>query len=109
MGAEILTALAATIKARKSDDAGRSYTKQLLDSGIERCAKKLGEECTETVIAAVSQSDGELVAESADLIYHLLVVLECRNLSLDDVAAVLEQRMGTSGLAEKAARSKGKT
>lgn len=100
----VLHELAATIRARRADTSGKSYTRQLLDAGPERCAKKLGEEAVEVVIAAVAQDDAALRAEAADLLYHLLVVLEGRNISLDDVLGVLADRIGTSGLAEKAAR-----
>jgi phosphoribosyl-ATP pyrophosphohydrolase len=107
MSEAVLGQLAATIRARKADSAAKSYTRQLLDGGPERCAKKLGEEAVETVIAAISQDDAALKAEAADLIYHLLVLLESRNISLDDVLKVLDGRSGVSGLDEKASRSKG--
>jgi phosphoribosyl-ATP pyrophosphohydrolase len=102
---DVLQRLAATIHARRSESAAKSYTKQLLDAGPERCAKKLGEEATETVIAAVGADPRALTREAADLVYHLLVVLECREVAWRDVAAELEARMGTSGLAEKAGRT----
>ena len=99
--------LAATIEARKGADPASSYTAKLLSEGVERAAKKLGEEAVETVIAA-AQGDAEgLAAESADLIYHWLVVLARAGVTLDDVAARLEAREGTSGLAEKASRTQG--
>lgn len=101
---DVLIRLAATIKARREDSAETSYTRQLLDAGPGRCAKKLGEEAIETVIAGASESESELAAEAADLLYHLLVLLECRSVPLEQVLKVLEGRMGTSGLAEKAAR-----
>ncbi len=104
MSEDVLARLAATIRQRRSEDADRSYTRQLLDSGPERCARKLGEEAIETVIAGVSQDDAALTGEAADLLYHLLVLLECRGIAWADVLARLEGRMGTSGLAEKAAR-----
>ncbi len=101
--AEVLERLAATIEARKGVDASASYTAQLLaDPG--RAAKKLGEEAVETVIAAAQRDPTALAAESADLVYHWLVVLAAAGVSLDEVAAKLEAREGTSGLAEKAAR-----
>jgi len=103
---DVLLRLAATISARRADSAEKSYTRQLLEAGPARCAKKFGEEAVEAVIAATAQSDAELKAEAADVLYHLLVLLESRNVALADVLAVLEGRMGTSGLAEKAARSK---
>jgi phosphoribosyl-ATP pyrophosphohydrolase len=101
--ADVLARLAATIESRKGGDAGASYTAQLL-ADPSRAAKKLGEEAVETVIAATQQSPDALAAESADLIYHWLVVLAAAGVSLDDVAAKLEAREGTSGLAEKAGR-----
>lgn len=105
MSDDVLLRLAATIRARRGDSAETSYTKQLLEAGPQRCARKLGEEAVETVIAATSQGKAELQSEAADLIYHLLVLLESREVALADVLAVLEQRAGTSGLVEKAARN----
>jgi phosphoribosyl-ATP pyrophosphohydrolase len=105
MSDDVLSRLAATIRARRAETADKSYTRQLLDAGPERCAKKLGEEAVETVIAGVSQSDDALRAEAADLLYHLLVLLEVRGVALDEVLAVLASRTGQSGLAEKAART----
>lgn len=106
MSDDVLTSLAATIRARRADTAEKSYTRQLLDGGPKRCAKKLGEEATETVIAALSEDDAALRNEAADLLYHLLVLLEARSVGIDDVLAVLAGRMGISGHAEKAARPK---
>jgi phosphoribosyl-ATP pyrophosphohydrolase len=103
---DVLQRLAATIKARRSEAAGGSYTRQLLDAGPGRCAKKLGEEAAETIIAALIEDEKALTREAADLVYHLLVLLECRQVAWDDVLGELETRMGTSGLAEKAARAK---
>lgn len=105
MSDDVLSRLAATIRARRAETADKSYTRQLLDAGPERCAKKLGEEAVEAVIAGVSQSDDALRAEAADLLYHLLVLLEARGVTLDEVLAVLDSRTGQSGLAEKAART----
>jgi phosphoribosyl-ATP pyrophosphohydrolase len=104
MSDDVLLRLAATIQARRGESAAKSYTRQLLDAGPERCAKKLGEEATETVIAAVGADARALTREAADLVYHLLLVLESRQVPWRDVLAELEARMGTSGLAEKAAR-----
>jgi phosphoribosyl-ATP pyrophosphohydrolase len=101
--AEVLGRLAATIDARKGADASTSYTAQLL-ADPARAAKKLGEEAVETVIAAAQGDKAAIAAESADLIYHWLVALAASEVSLDEVAARLEAREGTSGLAEKAAR-----
>lgn len=103
---DTLARLAGTIKARRSDAAEKSYTKQLLDAGPVCCAKKFGEEAVETVLAAVDADPAHLTAEAADTLYHLLVLLESRGVALADVLAVLEARMGTSGLDEKASRGK---
>jgi phosphoribosyl-ATP pyrophosphohydrolase len=96
--------LAARVKERASASADVSYTRKLMDRGVAYCAKKLGEEAVETVIAAVAEDDERLVSEAADLFYHLLVVLEARGVTLAQVEAALAQRRGMSGLAEKAAR-----
>ncbi|MCQ4188412.1 phosphoribosyl-ATP diphosphatase [Methylocystis suflitae] len=96
--------LAALIKARRNDSASTSYTKTLLDAGMPRIAKKFGEEAVETVIAAMEGDRSALVNEAADTFYHLLVMLEARNISLGDVLRELERRTKQSGLAEKAAR-----
>jgi phosphoribosyl-ATP pyrophosphohydrolase len=100
-----LVRLAALIRSRRSDSAHKSYTAQLLTAGTERCAKKFGEEAVEAVIAAMGDDAAALKAEAADVFYHLLVLLESRDVALDDVFTVLEGRMGTSGLEEKAART----
>lgn len=104
--ADILERLAATIEARKGADPESSYTAKLLAGGIDRPAKKFGEEAVEAVIAAAQGDQASLAAESADLIYHWLVLLTAAGVSLDDVAAKLEAREGVSGLAEKASRGK---
>jgi phosphoribosyl-ATP pyrophosphohydrolase len=104
MSEDVLGRLASIIRLRRSESVERSYTRQLLEAGPERCAKKLGEEAVETVIAGVGGDMTELKNEAADLIYHLLVLLECRGIALDEVLAVLESRLGTSGLTEKASR-----
>lgn len=96
--------LAATIEARAQASAEASYTRKLLDRGPAHCARKLGEEAVETVIAGVEGDRDHLAAESADLIYHLLVLLKSRGLSLADVEAVLAKRTAMSGLDEKASR-----
>ena len=100
---EILARLQATIAARRGADPSSSYTAQLL-ADPARAAKKLGEEAVETVIAAVGQDADALAGESADLIYHWLVLLAARGVDLDAVAAKLAAREGRSGLDEKASR-----
>jgi phosphoribosyl-ATP pyrophosphohydrolase len=106
MASDVLERLAATIQARRESHAASSYTKALLDAGTERCARKLGEEAVETVIAALRSDASAVTREAADLVYHLLVLLESRQIAWADVLAELETRMGTSGLAEKAARTR---
>ncbi len=106
MSDDTLARLAATIASRRAATASASYTKSLLEKGIAACAKKLGEEATETVIAAVSEADDRLRSEAADLIYHLLVVLEARNLSFQSVLDELDRRTAQSGHAEKDSRPK---
>jgi phosphoribosyl-ATP pyrophosphohydrolase len=96
--------LAKIIAARARAGMGDSYTAQLIAAGPEKCAKKLGEEAVETVLAAIGGDKSALVAESADLLYHLLVLLEARGVKLDEVYAELERRTARSGLEEKAAR-----
>jgi phosphoribosyl-ATP pyrophosphohydrolase len=96
--------LAATIDARAASGGEASYTRKLLDKGPEHCAKKLGEEAIETVIATVENDREHLIAESADLLFHLLVVLKSRGVTLEDVEAALAKRTAMSGLEEKAAR-----
>jgi phosphoribosyl-ATP pyrophosphohydrolase len=105
--ANTLAQLAALIRSRRSESAETSYTAQLLNGGPERCAKKFGEEAVETVIAAMGSDAAALKAEAADTLYHLLVLLESRDVALDDVLKILEGRMGTSGLEEKASRPRG--
>lgn len=102
----VLDELAATIRARRAAPADRSYTRQLLDAGPPRCAKKLGEETVEAIIAALSEDKKTLANEAADVVYHLLVLLESCDVAVAEVLNILKDRMGTSGLAEKAARDK---
>jgi phosphoribosyl-ATP pyrophosphohydrolase len=98
--------LAARVKERAKAKADESYTRKLLDKGVAHVAKKFGEEAVETVLAAVSEDRKRLISETADLLYHLLVVLEARGVTLSDVEAVLAERTAQSGLEEKASRSK---
>jgi len=106
MSNDVLVQLAATIHARRAASAEASYTRQLLDAGPAKCATKLGEEAVETVMAGAGESADRLKEEAADLLYHLLVLLEARDVAIADVLAVLGARMGTSGLKEKADRGK---
>lgn len=105
MKTEILMELAATIKARKGADPASSWTAKLLSQGVERCAKKFGEEAVEAVLAAVSGDKKHLTAEAADVIYHLMVLLEVGGVELADVLDELAARQHRSGIAEKASRT----
>ena len=106
MSDDTLQRLSAIIEARRTGTTSRSYTRELLDGGPQRCAKKLGEEAIETIIAALGKDKRALTCEAADLLYHLLVLLASRRIALAEVLGELAARMDTSGLAEKAARSK---
>jgi phosphoribosyl-ATP pyrophosphohydrolase len=99
--------LEARVHQRATATAEQSYTRKLIDKGVAHCAKKLGEEAVETALAAVSEDREHLIAEAADLIYHLLVVLEARGIKLAEVEAVLAGRTVQSGLDEKASRKGG--
>ena len=92
------------VKERAAASAEVSYTRKLLDRGVAHCAKKLGEEAIETVLAAVAEDRERLIAEAADLVYHLVVVLQARGVALAEVEAALAARTGQSGLQEKASR-----
>src|ERR1043165_2768728 len=100
-----LSDLASIIAERaRAGDTASSYTAKLLADGVEKCARKFGEEAVEATIAAISQDDRALTAEAGDVLYHLLVMLQARGISLDAVMSELEKRTRQSGLAEKAAR-----
>lgn len=101
----VLTALADTLEQRMTADASSSYVAQLNARGLDVILKKVGEEATETVIAAKGGDDDGLVYEVADLWFHILVLLAHKGLRPEQVLAELQRRMGTSGLVEKAARS----
>ncbi|HYD46664.1 MAG TPA: phosphoribosyl-ATP diphosphatase [Phenylobacterium sp.] len=99
----VIGRLVATIAERRGADPSTSYTAQLL-ADRARAGKKLGEEAVETIIAALQDDKAALAAESADLIYHWLVLLAASGVTLDEVAAALAKREGRSGLEEKASR-----
>ncbi len=99
-----LERLAATVEARKGADPETSWTAKLLAKGPEKCAEKFGEEAVEAIIEAVKGDRARLTSEAADVLFHLLVMLAARDVTLAEVLAELERREGTSGLAEKAAR-----
>ncbi len=99
-----LETLAATIAARKGADPETSWTAKLLAKGPEKCAEKFGEEAVEAIIEAVKGDRDRLTSEAADVLYHLLVMLTSRDVTLAEVLAELERREGTSGISEKAGR-----
>ena len=102
---DTLTRLEQVIAERKDASPDTSYVASLNAKGIEKIAQKLGEEATETVIAALSGGREDVVGEAADLIFHLLVLLQARRVTLEEVMAELDRREGTSGIEEKASRS----
>lgn len=101
---DTISRLAETIAARRHADPASSWVAKLHARGLPVIARKLGEEAVETVIAALSGNREELVGETADLLFHLLVLLDAKGVPLDEVLAELDRREGTSGIAEKAAR-----
>jgi phosphoribosyl-ATP pyrophosphohydrolase len=100
-----LEELNSRVASRAGASPDESYTAKLLADGLDRCARKFGEEAVEAVVAAVSKDKAGLTGEAADVIYHLLVLLRAGGVSLDDVMAQLERRTRQSGLAEKASRT----
>ena len=101
---DTLLRLSQTIAARRSADPATSWVAKLHAQGLPVIARKLGEEAVETVVAALSGTRAELIAEAADTVFHLLVLLDARNVPLAEVLAELERREGVSGIAEKGAR-----
>jgi len=97
------------VHERAKASASESYTRSLLDKGVAQCAKKLGEEAIETVLAALQDDKSKLIVEAADLLYHLMVVLEARGVTLEQVEAALEKRTAQSGHEEKASRPRGQS
>lgn len=100
----VLNRLYLTIASRKGADPDSSYTASLFAKGVDHCAQKFGEEAVETIIAASGGTEKELIAESADTLYHLMVMLASRDVSLDEVMNELVRREGVSGHVEKAKR-----
>ena len=105
---DILSELNEIINLRKEKGSANSYTKNLIISGSEKCAEKFGEEAVELIIAASSPQNNKIHIqnEAADVIYHLMVLLSSKDINLETVLNILEQRMGTSGLDEKTRRKK---
>lgn len=102
----ILDALFATVAARKGADPDTSYTAKLFSKGTAKIAQKVGEEGVETVIAALAETPDKVASESADLLYHLIVLWADQGVMPEDVWNTLAERQGISGIAEKASRSK---
>jgi phosphoribosyl-ATP pyrophosphohydrolase len=107
MAAFTLNDLEKRVRDRAKADPGASYTRTLIDKGVAHCAKKLGEEAVEVAIAAIAEDRGRVVAEAADLVYHLLVLLHARGIPLAEVEGELARRTQQTGLDEKAARKGG--
>jgi phosphoribosyl-ATP pyrophosphohydrolase len=103
---EVLTELAAILEQRKQESADSSYVASLYAKGLDTILKKIGEEATETVIAAKDGNKEQIVYETADLWFHCMVMLADQGLSPDDVLNELQRRFGLSGLTEKAQRNK---
>ncbi len=104
MGEFTIYDLERRVDERAGADPDVSYTRKLLDRGVAQCAKKLGEEAVELALASVVETRERLIEETADLIYHLLVVLKARDIKLSEVESVLGARVGQTGLQEKASR-----
>ena len=103
---KILDQLFETIEQRKGTDPDKSYTSKLFARGRSKIAQKFGEEAVELVVAALSEGRAEIVSESADMLYHLLVLWADCGIPPADVWAELDKRQGVSGLDEKKARKK---
>ncbi|MBS7543595.1 phosphoribosyl-ATP diphosphatase [Ancylobacter oerskovii] len=99
--------LADIVAERVAGGGPPSYTRSLVEKGVAKCAQKLGEEAVETALAAVAADTKAVVSESADLLYHLVVLLHARGISLEDIYAELGRRTARSGIEEKASRSAG--
>ncbi len=102
---DILKELTGILEARKSDSADKSYVASLYAKGLDKILEKVGEEATETIIAAKNGDREQIICETADLWFHTMVMLADRGLSSDDVLAELARRFGVSGIDEKASRS----
>ena len=101
----VLEQLAEVVRERRNADPRSSWTAKLLQGGTQLCAKKFGEEAIETVIAGIAGDRKALISESADALFHLLVLLEANDISIRDVLDELDRRQGLSGIAEKNSRS----
>ena len=102
---QVLGQLADTVAKRRDESVDKSYTAKLLSQGIEKCAKKFGEEAVELALASMTSDKAHVTSEAADVLYHLVVLLEAANVPIAHVMAELEKRQAMSGIAEKAART----
>jgi phosphoribosyl-ATP pyrophosphohydrolase len=102
---DTLKKLQELIESRRNESSDNSYVASLLEKGTKKIAEKVGEEATEVVIASLVETKEDLINESADLIFHLSVLWADKGIAPDDVMTVLENRMGISGLDEKAKRT----
>ena len=103
---DILAAISQVIRERKTSSAETSYTASLMAKGIDKVLKKVGEEAAELIIAGKGGIRSEIVYETADLLFHTLILLGYHDIPLEDVYAELRRRFGTSGITEKESRSK---
>lgn len=101
---DVLASLADTVASRRGAPSSESYTAKLLSQGVEKCAKKFGEEAVEIALASMTGEREHITSEAADVLYHLLVLLSATEVPLSDVMVELERRFGVGGLKEKAAR-----
>jgi len=101
---EVLGALADKVSQRRTDNPDQSYTAKLLSQGMEKCAKKFGEEAVELALASMTENKSHVCSEAADVLYHLIVLLEAAHVPLEHVMSELEKRQVQSGLAEKVSR-----
>ena len=104
MARRFLDELYRVIKSRKGADPETSYTAQLFDGGVEKIARKIGEESTEVIVSALRETPAHVVSESADLLYHLMVLWAEQDITPEDVYDELASRAGTAGVEEKASR-----
>ena len=101
----ILERLDLTIQAKTTEPPNKSHTAKLLNKGTEKCAEKFGEEAIELIVASVKKKRKEVIGEAADTLYHMLVLLRSKNISIKEVLTELASREGMSGIEEKRKRN----
>ena len=102
---KILERLDLTIQRKITDSPNKSHTAKLLKKGTEKCAEKFGEEAIELIVASVKKKKKEIIGEAADALYHMLVLLRSKNISINEVLSELASREGISGIEEKRKRN----